>query len=175
MLDLDLEESDSASNATVVSTIINNFLLLNEQFYEICSQLNEGQQHLSNFIMQYALHCKFAEKNNGLLPKPFQIFLSGDTAVENSFLIKAITKYLKRVLRYPNQNLDQTSTLVTTSTVKAAASINDIELYFAFHLSVKSGLKSYEYKPSNEILHMLGNKYQYLKVLIIYEISMIGR
>ena len=63
-LDLDLEDSDNVSNAPVVSTIIDNLLLPNEQFYKICSQLNEGQQHLSNFIMQYVLHCKVAEKSN---------------------------------------------------------------------------------------------------------------
>ena len=62
LLDLDLEDSDNVINATAVSTIIDNLLLPNEQFYEICSQLNEGQQHLFNFIMQFALHCKLAEK-----------------------------------------------------------------------------------------------------------------
>ena len=62
LLDLDLEDSDSVSNAPVVSTIIDNLLLPNEKFYEICAQLNEGQQHLFNFIMQYALHYKLAEK-----------------------------------------------------------------------------------------------------------------
>ena len=46
LLDLDLEDSDNVINATAVSTIIDNLLLPNEQFYEICSQLNEGQQHL---------------------------------------------------------------------------------------------------------------------------------
>ena len=176
LLDLDLEDSDNVINATDVSTIIDNLLLPNKQFYEICSQLNEGQQHLFNFIMQYALHCKLAEKNNELLPKPFQIFLSGGAGVGKIFLIKTITEYLKRVLRYPNQNLDQPSVLVTASTGKAATGINGITLHSAFHLPVKSGLKSYKYKkPSDETLHMLRNKYQYLKVLIIDKISMIGR
>ena len=41
LLDLDLEDSDSVSNAPVM-----HLSLPNEQFYEICSQLNEGQQHL---------------------------------------------------------------------------------------------------------------------------------
>ena len=54
LLDLDLEDSDNVINATSVSTIIDNLLLPNEQFYEIYSQLNEGQQHLFKFIMQYA-------------------------------------------------------------------------------------------------------------------------
>ena len=106
LLDLDLEDIGSVSAAPVVSTIIDNLSLPNEQFYEICSQLNEGQQHLFNFIMQYALHCKLAEKNNEFPPKPFQIFLGGGADVGTSFLIKAITEYFKRVLRYPNQNLD---------------------------------------------------------------------
>ena len=39
---LDLEDSDSVSNTTFVSAIIANLLLPNEQFYEVCSQLNEG-------------------------------------------------------------------------------------------------------------------------------------
>ena len=64
LLDLDLEVSHSMSNATAVSTIIENLLLPNEQLYEICSQLIEGQPHLFNFIMQYAVHCKLVEKNN---------------------------------------------------------------------------------------------------------------
>ena len=70
--------------------------------------------------MQYALRCILAEKNNELPPKPFKIFLSGGAGVGKSFLIKAITEYLKRLLRYPNQNLDQPSVLVTAYTGKAA-------------------------------------------------------
>ena len=175
-LDLDLEDNGSVSNAPVVSTIIDNLPPPHEQFYEICSQLNEGQQHLVSFIMQYALHCKLAEKNNELPTKLFQIFLSRGAGVGKSFLIKAITEYLKRVLRYLNQNLDQPSVLVAASTGKAAAGINGITLHSAFHLPVKSRLNSYEYKnPSHETLHMLKSKYQYLKVLIIDKISMIGR
>ena len=109
-------------------------------------------------------------------PKSFQIFLSGGAGVGKSFLINAITEYLKRVLRYPNQNLDQPSVLVTASTGKAATGINGVTLHSAFYLPVKSGLKSYKYKkPSDETLHMLRNKYQYLKVLITDEISIIGR
>ena len=122
------------------------------------------------------MHCKLAEKNNELSPKPFQIFLSGDVSIGKSLLIKAITEYLKQVLRYPNQNLDQPSVLVTASTGNAVTGINGITLHSSFHLPVKSGLKSNEYKkPSDETVHMLTNRYQYLKVLIIDETSVIGR
>ena len=71
LLDIDLEGSDSVSNAPVVSTVTDKILLLNEQLHEICSQLNEGQQHLFNFIIQRALHCKLTEKKNDLPPKRF--------------------------------------------------------------------------------------------------------
>ena len=66
--------------------------------------------------------------------------------------------------------------LVTASTGKAVTGINGITLHSAFYLPVKSGLKFFEYKkPSGETLHMLRKKYQYLKVLIIDKISVIGR
>ena len=133
------------------------------------------KQHLLNFIIQHALLCKLAERKNELPLKLFQIFLSGGAGVGESFLIKAITECL-RVLRYPNQNFDQPSVLVTASIEKAATDINSITQHSAVYLPVKSGLKSYQYKkPSDETLHMLRNKYHYLKVLIIDEISMVGR
>ena len=45
-------------------------------------------------------------------------------------------------------------------------------MHSAFNFPVKSGLNLCDYqKPSEETLHQLGNKYQYLKVLIIDEIS----
>ena len=72
------------------------------KFSKIYSQLNEGQQHLFIFIMQYALSCKLAEKNIKLPPEPFQIYLSRGAGVGKSFLMKVIIEYLKRVLRCPN-------------------------------------------------------------------------
>ena len=79
-------------------------------------------------------------------------------------------------MRYLNQNLHQPSVLVTVSTGKPATYVNYVTLHSAFYLSVKSGLKYYECKKSNDkTLYMLRNKYQYLKILIIDEISMIGR
>ena len=165
LLDLDIEGSDDVNTAPVASTNRNNLLLPNEQFYEICSQLN--QQHLFNFIMK---------NNNAPRPEPFHIFLSGCAGVGKRFLVHAITEYLKRVLRYPNQNLDEPSVLVTASTGKAATGINGTTLHSEFHLTVNSGYKAFEYrKPSDETLHVMRNKYKYLKVLVTDQISMTGR
>ena len=76
--------------------------------------------------MQYALHCKLAEKKNELPPKAFKIFLSRVAGIGKRFLIKAITEYLKQFLRYPNQNLNHPSVLVTPFTRKAATDISGI-------------------------------------------------
>ena len=42
VLDQDLKDSDSVSNATAASTVINNVLLPNEMFDETYFQFNEG-------------------------------------------------------------------------------------------------------------------------------------
>ena len=73
------EEEDnndrSQHNVPMAASTIDNLLFPNEQFYEICSQLNERQQHLFNFIMTYAIKCCFAENNDQPLPESFYIFL----------------------------------------------------------------------------------------------------
>ena len=104
------------------------------------------------------------------------MFLSGGAGVGKSFLFTAITEYPRRILRYPSHTLGNPSLLVTASTGKAANNVNGITLLSAFNLPVKSGLKSYDYqKPIHQTLHKLRNKYQYLEVLIIDEISIIGK
>ena len=120
--------------------------LLDLDLEEICSKLNEGQQHLLNFIMQYALECKLVKKKNELPPKPFQIFyffLSVGAGAGKSYLVIAIIKYLKRLLRYPNQTLDQPFVLWLHLLKKLLQVLNSITLHFTFHPPVKSGLKPY--------------------------------
>ena len=96
--------------------------------------MNEVQQHLFNFVMQYAWSSKLAEKNNELESKPFQLFLSGGAGAGKRFLVIVITEYLRRVLRYPNQKLNNSSVLTTASTRKAATNVNVITLHSAFNL-----------------------------------------
>ena len=176
LLDLDLEVRDGVSNAPVALVTVDSLLFPSQKLYELSSQ-NEDQQHLFlNFVMQHAVYCKLTEKNNELEPKSFQIFLSGGAGVGKSFLVTTITEYFKRILRYPSKNFDNPSVLVTASTGNAATNASGITLHSAFNLPIKSVLKSCGYqKPSDKTLNKLRNKYMYLKVLIIDEISMIGR
>ena len=82
LLELDLDDSYSVSNAAAVSTITTCYFLC---YFMKFVLVNEGQQHLFNFLMQFAVHCKLAERNNELPPKPFKIFLSGGAAIKNEF------------------------------------------------------------------------------------------
>ena len=177
LIDFDEEDnSNNLSNIPVRSTAIENLSLPNETFYEMCSQLNEKQHDLFNFIMRYAVRCRFAEHNNECDTEPFYIFLSGGGGVGKSFLVHVITEYLKRVLKYPNQMISQPSVLVTASTGKAATCVNGTTLHSAFHLPIKNAYNQFGYvKPSDKTLHEMRNKYKYLKVLLIDEISMTGR
>ena len=74
LLDLDLEVSYNVNSVPVVPTIIEDLLLPTEQFYVICLQLNEGQQHVFIFKMRYALHCKLAKKIMSCDPNLFKYF-----------------------------------------------------------------------------------------------------
>ena len=174
-IDFHIDDSNGVNKGPIAPTAIYTTLLPNEQFYEMCSQLNEGQQHLFNYIMKYSVESRFAEINNTDLPEPFYIFLSGGAGVGKSFLVNVITEYTKRILKYPKQTLDQPSVVVTASTGKAATGINGITLHSAFHLSIKKPGKQFQYvKPRDEVLHEMKIKYEYLKLVLIDEISMIG-
>ena len=135
----------------------------------MCNQLNEEQQHFFNFMMRYAIKCRLAEKYDELVPDAFHIFLSVDACVEKRFLVKTITEYLTKILKYHSQSLDQPSVLATSSTRKAATNVNGTTLHSAFHLLVKQG---FYVQPGAKVLHILRSRYAYLRILLIDELSM---
>lgn len=51
LLDLNLEDNDGESKGPAALAIEDNLLLPNQQFYEICLQLDKGQKHGINFVM----------------------------------------------------------------------------------------------------------------------------
>ena len=85
----------------------------------------------------------FAEDNNVDSIEPYHIFLYGGAGVGKSFLLQLI-EYLKRVVKYHGQNLDQPAVLVTTSMGKAGTRINGTIVHSAFNLPI--------YKPENSFI-----------------------
>ena len=122
-------------------------------------------------MMRHAIKCCLAKKYGALMPDAFHIFLSGGADVGKSFLVKAITEYLKRILKHHGQRRDQQSIPVMASTRKAATDIDGTTLHSAFHFTVKQG---FYVQPGAKVHHILSSRYAYLKILLINEKSMTG-
>ena len=97
----------------------------------------------------------------------------GGAGVGKSFLVKCVTEYMKKNLKFPRQNfLEEPSLAVTASTGKAATNVNGTTLHSAFHLPVKQVGARVREKPSDDHLQVLQKRYQYLKAVLIDEVSM---
>ena len=137
LLDLDTDQEPEPRNVTVSSTAVEDIFMSREEFYENCSQLNERQCHLLNFIMKPAQQLMLNSRNDLPDPDPFHILLTGGAGVGKSFLLKCITAYLLKTLKYHGQDYSkQPSVKVTASTGKAATNINGTTLHSAFSLPV---------------------------------------
>ena len=137
LLDLEPDQEPERQNLSVPSTSVEDIFMSREEFYENCSQLNEGQHDLLNFIMKYAQQLMLNSRNDLPDPDPFHILLTGGAGVGKSFLVKCITAYLMKTLKYPAQDYSkQPSVKVTASTGKAATDINGTTLHSAFSLPV---------------------------------------
>ena len=142
----------------------------------MCSQLNEGQQDLFSYIMKWATQYMLNKDNDEIEPDPFHIFLSGGAGVGKSFLVNVIIEYLKKTLMFPGQNSDEhPSIAITASTGKAACNINGTTLHSAFCLPLHGKNQYPKTELKGKQLQDLQVKYRYLRVLIVDEISMIGR
>ena len=75
MLDIDGDDIDSAGGSA--SCIVKNDHMDNDEFYKLCSQLNEEQRFLFNYTMRQAQEQLHFESNDLNPPNPYFIFLSG--------------------------------------------------------------------------------------------------
>lgn len=131
------------------------------------SQLNEGQQDPFNFIMKWATRYMLHKENDEVEPDPFHIFLSGGAGVGKTFLVNVIIEY---------QNSDEEPSIaITASTGKAACNINGTTVHSAFKLPRHGPNQRPKEKFKGKELQDLQRKYKNLKVLIIDEISMVGK
>ena len=170
---LDMHEEPCNFSATADSSNrlsnMTTTLMPNDEYYDMCSKLNAEQQNLFNVIAEQIQLYRWNEEHT----KPFYTFLSGGAGVGKSHLVKVIAEYAKRNLKFPKQNLDQPSIMLTASTGKAAAHINGLTLHSAFHIGCKKRAK--DAAISKRVLAGLQKKYRHLKIIVLDEISMIGR
>ena len=75
LIDFEITENSNDPTIPLAAKRVQNILLLNEQYYELCSQFNAGQKHMFCFIMRYSYECVVSEINNKYAPHPFYLFL----------------------------------------------------------------------------------------------------
>ncbi|VDI08682.1 ATP-dependent DNA helicase PIF1 [Mytilus galloprovincialis] len=109
----------------------------------------------------------------GLSPNPFHIFLSGGAGTGKSRLIKAIYHQVSRTLQTSGQDPDHPCIKLTAPTGCAAFNIGGSTIHSALKLPVKGGYYSLRGNPS--MLATFQSKYENLLILVIDEVSMLGR
>lgn len=109
------------------------------------------------------------DKVNGLNPDPFRIFVTGGAGTGKSHLIKCLHYETTKILS-PNANSpDDIVVLLTAPTATAAFNIGGTTLHQAFSLSKALPLP-YMYKKDDQL-----TKLQFMNILVIDEISMVGQ
>ena len=101
---------NSSGDIIAISNLMRN-VVDNEIYYSMVHQLNKRQRNLFYFITKHIQKVK-----HGLEPDPFHIFMTGGGGVGKSFIIKTISEYANRFLKFPNQRTDQPSIMLTAST-----------------------------------------------------------
>ena len=84
LLDVEGNNEGKPTNFTPATASIDTRSMSREENYEMCSNLNEGQLEIFNYVMRYAVEYMLNERNNKPLPDPIYIFLSGAGGVGKS-------------------------------------------------------------------------------------------
>jgi len=136
-------------------------MMTDEEFYSLTRLLNQRQQHLFQFVLDWCrAQCDATP--------PFCVFCTGGAGVGKSHVIHAIVQMANRELHRAGDNADDVIVLLTAPTGTAAYNIDGSTLHSAFLMTPKSDTLS------AEKLATLRNKYSKLKLLIIDEVSMVG-
>ena len=124
---LDVNQNDVDIRGENTTCTVKNAHMENTEFYNLCSQLNEEQRFIFNFIARHSQELLHFETNDTDPPNPFHIFLTGGGGVGKSHTVNAINEYLKRVLKFKDQIMDEQPSLALTGT--AAVRICGITLH----------------------------------------------
>lgn len=138
LLDLNLDSENTGSNSlntfSASAVTVNNVTLPNGEYYHMCMQLNERQQHLFNYVMQWAAKYYIAERNDVPEPDPYYILLTSGVGVGKRFLLNVLTKYLNMLLWYPGQNKGEQPSVCVTNLLEKQLVINGFTIHSALNL-----------------------------------------
>jgi hypothetical protein len=136
----------------------------NEALYSQIRCLNTEQK-------SFFYHILHTVKTSSL---PFYTFLSGGAGVGKSVVIKCLYQSLLKYLNHQrHEQPDTIKVLLCAPTGKAAHHIGGVTIHSAFCFPVSQG---FNFKPLDmQQLNLLRSRYQNLRLLILDEVSMVGR
>jgi ATP-dependent exoDNAse (exonuclease V) alpha subunit len=142
-------------------------LMLDEEYSSLLRNLNNQQRkYFMNLIENYKTK-KF----------PIYHLIIGAAGTVKTHLIKAIYQYFFRLFNRKVQSKGDTiKVILCAPTGKAAYNIGGMTTFSAFSLPVsQAGDKYSSFSPAEHALISLRNKYQDVQLIIIDEISMVGK
>ena len=131
------------------------------EYHDLLRLLNDRQREFVVHVMQWV-------KTKHI---PLRAFLTGGAGVGKSMVIKALDQALRRYyLSEDVDNLDKVRVLKCAPTGSAAFNIEGQTLHHAFAIPVQQAFQNLGPEKENTLC----TKYQYLKVVIIDEISLVS-
>ena len=155
---------DIGIQRTDVQEILPNKEIPNEQYLSLVRNLNNEQKDIFYHILHLVKTCT----------TPFYTYLSGGAGVGKSVTIRCIYQALIKYFGHQKDlQPDKIQVLLCAPTGKAAHNIGGNTIHSAFCIPVSQG---FQFKPLDmQQLNTMRALYLELKVVIIDEISMVGR
>ena len=139
-------------------------MMKDDEYLELVRSLNKKQKDFFYHVMK----CVKTDL------EPFHIFLTGGAGVGKTAVVTAVYQMLIRYFnKEKGENPDEVKVLLGAPTGKAAFLIHGYTLHSLFHIPASQGF-SYKALTSNK-LNSLRCKFSAVRVLIIDEISMVGK
>ncbi|XP_069105751.1 uncharacterized protein [Argopecten irradians] len=143
--------------------------LKDDQLRDIIHSLNEKQRTVFDHVINW---CKDTVSTKDHRPPPFHLFVTGGAGTGKSQLIKAIYHQASSILQEPGENPDSPVILLTSPTGTASYNIGGTTLHAALHLPRG---RYYSLRSNPSLLATFRTTMSQLKILVIDEISMVGR
>uniref|UniRef100_A0ABD2W1Y8 ATP-dependent DNA helicase n=1 Tax=Trichogramma kaykai TaxID=54128 RepID=A0ABD2W1Y8_9HYME len=162
----DINILQQVGSTTTEKTYKLNFptLISKEEIFNKINDLNIDQKKI-------IMHILYSFKTNQL---PLRIFLNGSAGVGKSTVINAIYQLLTIYFsELPGENTDNNKILLCAPSGKAAYLIGGVTCHHAFALPItQCGSKMKDL--SEDIANTIRSNFQFIKLIIIDEISMVG-
>ncbi|KAL5006836.1 hypothetical protein ScPMuIL_015642 [Solemya velum] len=160
----DMAQDLGISHSTNVDVTVTEQRMKDVDYHELLRSLNKKQREFFDHVIHW-----MKTRHN----KPFHLFLTGGAGVGKSIVIRCLYQALHRLLcSKEGEDPEEIRIILCAPTGKAAFNINGSTIHHAFGIQPN---KSLNQSLSCDVLNTFRMKYRHLSVVIIDEISMVGK